>query len=351
MSTDRPAELSQRKLRHIDACLSDEVLYHTKTAGFEGVGWPYHALPEVNLDEIDLSVTFLGKRLRAPLLIGAMTGGAARSGLINRNLALAAQELGIGMMLGSQRVMLEQPEVQPSFQVRTHAPDILLIGNLGAVQLLLGYGEREITRAIDTVNADALALHVNPLQEAFQAGGDTNWRGIRKRLGEVVPRVGYPLLLKEVGHGLGAGTARQLTGIPFAALDVAGAGGTNWAKVEDLVRHGRVTRPELAEVGIPTVQSLREVRRALPEMPLVASGGVRSGLDVAKSLALGASVAALARPLLAPALEGPEAVVAHLRGVIEELRVALFVAGLDSVRGLSASSPDHPGVKGASPGA
>lgn len=333
MSDDLPTpDLPERKLRHIEACLLDEVLYRGKTAGFEALSWPYRALPELNLRDVELSTTFLGRRLNAPLLIGAMTGGAEKAAVINRNLALAAQELGLGMMLGSQRVMLEHPAALASFQVRGFAPDILLIGNLGAAQLLRGYGAPEITRAIELVGADALALHVNPLQEALQDGGDTNWRGMLERLSEVVPSVPYPVLLKEVGHGLSGAVARAVAGIPFAALDVAGAGGTSWAKVEDLVRHGRITRPDLGEIGLPTVQALREVRRELPTTPLIASGGVRTGLDVAKALSLGAGVAAIARPLLAPALEGPEAVVAHLRGVIEELRVALFVAGFAGVR-------------------
>ena len=322
--------LPARKRRHIDACLSDEVLYRSKTAGFETLEWPYRALPELNLAGVDLAVEFLGKRLAAPLLIGAMTGGAAGAAQINRNLALAAQELGLGLMLGSQRVMLERPETLASFQVREVAPDILLIGNLGAAQLLRGYGEAQVTRAIERVGADALALHANPLQEATQLGGDTDWRGVIARFEQVVPGVAYPVLLKEVGHGLSGEVARAVAHVPFAALDVAGAGGTSWARAEQLVRHGRVIRPDLAEIGLPTVQALREVRAAAPHTPLIASGGVRSGLDVAKALLLGARAAAIARPLLAPALEGPEAVIAHLTGVIEELRVSLFVGGFAS---------------------
>jgi len=323
-------DLPQRKLRHIDACLTGDVEYRTRTTGFELVAWPYRALPEVNLEDVNLSVEFLGKRLRAPILIGAMTGGAEKARDINRNLAVAAQALGVGMMLGSQRVMLENTEAAVSFQVRDVAPDVLLIGNLGAAQFLRGYGAAHAERAVRLVNADALAIHVNPLQEAFQSDGDTNWRGVTRRLAEVVPHLPFPVMLKEVGHGLGGAVARSVQHVGFAAIDVAGAGGTSWARVEDIVRNGRVTRPDLAEVGIPTVQALREVRAALPRTPLVASGGVRTGLDVAKSLLLGARVAAIARPLLAPALEGPEAVIAHLQRVMQDLRVALFTAGFAS---------------------
>nr|WP_221276934.1 type 2 isopentenyl-diphosphate Delta-isomerase [Deinobacterium chartae] len=326
-----------RKLKHIDACLSDEVRYQTVTTGLEALKWPYRALPEQNLEEVSLRTEFLGRPLAAPVVIGAMTGGAERAARINRNLAEAAQRLGLGMMLGSQRVMLERPEAAASFRVREVAPDILLIGNLGAAQLLRGYGEREIVRAIETVGADALAIHTNPLQEALQPGGDTRFRGIVARLEAVVPRVPYPLLLKEVGHGLSGAVARAVERVPFAALDVAGAGGTSWARVEDLVAHGRVTRPDLAEIGIPTAQALREVRAARPDLPLVASGGITSGLEAAKCLGLGAQVVAVARPLLKPALESADAVVAVLERLIHELRVALFVAGLpdvDAARGM-----------------
>ncbi|GAA4007370.1 type 2 isopentenyl-diphosphate Delta-isomerase [Deinococcus rubellus] len=331
-SAESAAETVQgRKLRHIEACLRPESQYQTVTTGLEGVRWPYCALPELDLDAVDLSTQFLGKALSAPVLIGAMTGGARQSGRINRNLALAAQRLGLGLMLGSQRVMLEDPSALSSFQVRPHAPDILLIGNLGAAQLLKGYGAAEITRAIELIGADALAIHVNPLQEALQHGGDTHWAGLAARLGEVVPGVPYPLLLKEVGHGLSAGVARTVAAAGFAALDVAGAGGTSWARVEALVRYGEVRSPDLCEIGLPTAQALREVRAAVPQMPLIASGGIRTGLDAAKALLLGAQAVAVARPLLAPALESAEAVEAWLEQFIHELRVALFVGGFADV--------------------
>lgn len=329
-------DIQTRKLRHIEACLRPDSQYQTVTTGLEAVAWPYRALPEVNLRDVDLGTDFLGRRLAAPLLIGAMTGGAERSAVINRNLTLAAQRLGVGLMLGSQRVMLERPEAAASFQVRALAPDILLIGNLGAAQLLKGYGAPEIGRAITAIGADALAIHANPLQEAVQRGGDTDWAGLLNRLREVVPQVPHPLLLKEVGHGLGAEAARAVAGVGFAALDVAGAGGTSWARVEELAQHGRVRSPDLCELGIPTARALREVGAALPDTPLIASGGIRTGLDAARSIGLGARVVAVARPLLEPALDSPEAVEAWLRQFIDELRVALFVAGYasaDAARG------------------
>lgn len=327
--------LVARKLHHIDACLSDAVLNQSLRPGFERMDLPYLALPEVDLDEVDTSVMFLGKRLRAPLLIGAMTGGAERAQRINHNLAVAAQRLGIGLMLGSQRVMLEYPAARVSFEVRGVAPDVLLVGNLGAAQLLTGYGVREARRAVAEVAADALAFHVNPLQEALQVGGDTRWRGVRARLAAVVPEVGVPVILKEVGHGISGVVAASLAQVGLAAIDVAGAGGTSWARVEALVRDGEVRRPDLVDWGIPTVTALREVAWALPGMPLIASGGVRSGLDVAKSLVLGASVAALARPLLAPALESAEAVEMVLAAVIAELRLVMQLVGVRRVSELA----------------
>lgn len=329
-------DIQTRKLRHIEACLRPDSQYQTVTTGLERVAWPYRALPEVNLGEVDLGTDFLGRRLAAPVLIGAMTGGAERSAVINRHLAVAAGRLGLGLMLGSQRVMLERPEAAASFQVRAHAPDIVLIGNLGAAQLLNGYGAAEVVRAIEAVGADALAVHANPLQEAVQHGGDTRWAGLAARLREVVAQVPYPVLLKEVGHGLGAEVARSVAGAGFAALDVAGAGGTSWARVEQLAQHGRVTAPDLCELGLPTAQALREVRAALPGTPLIASGGIRSGLDAAKAIGLGAQLVAVARPLLEPALDSAEAVEAWLQSFIQELRIALFVAGYasaDAARG------------------
>lgn len=321
------SSLAERKLKHVEACLRYPVEYATRTTGFERYDLPYRALPETDLAKIDTRSAFLGKPLAAPVLIGAMTGGAELSATINRNLALAAQQLGIGLMLGSQRVMLEHPHTRSSFTVRRYAPDILLIGNLGVAQLNKGYGAAEIVRAIETVGADGLALHTNPLQEALQHGGDTDFRGLVAKLQAVVPEVPYPLLLKEVGHGLGADTAKAVAEVGLAALDVAGAGGTSWAKVEEFVNYGEVRSPDLAEWGIPTAQALVEVRAALPEMPLIASGGIRSGVDAAKALALGAQVVAVARPLLEPALESAEAVVTWLSRFIWELRVAMHGCG------------------------
>ena len=321
------SELQTRKRKHLEVCLREPVEYTRLTTGLERYRLRYRALPELALEDVDLSTQFLGKTLKAPFLIGAMTGGEAHGGRINHALAQAAEELGVGMMLGSQRVMLEHPQAQSSFQVREVAPSALLIGNLGLVQLNKGYGLQQLRQAVERVQADALALHINPLQEALQVGGDTDFRGLLHKLRGLLPQVEFPVILKEVGHGLGLEVAKALAPLPFAALDVAGAGGTSWARVEELVHHGRILHPELVEIGIPTAQALVECRSVLPHKALIASGGIRSGTDAAKALALGAQVVAVARPLLEPALEGSEAVVAWIQNFLHELRVALFAIG------------------------
>lgn len=319
-------DIQSRKRKHLEVCLSERVEYQSLTTGLGRYRLRYRALPELALEEVDLSTRFLGKGLKAPFLIGAMTGGEENGARINRTLAEAAEHLGLGMMLGSQRVMLEKPQSLASFQVRGVAPSTLLVGNLGLVQLNKGYGLEQLLQAVSRVGADALALHINPLQEATQ-GGDTDFRGLLGKLRTLLPEVPFPVMLKEVGHGIGKEVAEELRDLPIAALDVAGAGGTCWAKVEEWVRFGEVLHPELVEIGIPTAQALLESRGVLPGIPLVASGGMRSGTDAAKALALGAQMVAVARPLLKPALEGTGAVIAWLENFLWELRVALYAIG------------------------
>lgn len=331
-------ELTRRKRSHIDVCLHYDISYATRVTGFGEIELPYRALPETDLAKVDTSRELLGHTLRAPVLIGAMTGGAELAGTINTNLAIAAQRLGIGMMLGSQRVMLEHPEAAASFQIRAHAPDALLIGNLGVAQLAKGYGTAELRRAVTEVGADALALHTNPLQEANQPGGDTDFTGLRSAIAKVVPSLEFPVLLKEVGHGISAATARSVADTGLAALDVAGAGGTSWAKVEQLAAHGELISPELAEWGIPTASALRGVHAELPDMPLIASGGIRSGMDAAKALMLGARVVAVASPLLRPAVESADAATAWLERFIAELRVTMYCCGAGDLTALSGLS-------------
>ncbi|OBK27850.1 type 2 isopentenyl-diphosphate Delta-isomerase [Mycobacterium asiaticum] len=326
-------EMTNRKRRHIDVCRQEDVGFHGVTTGLERYRLPYDALTQTNLDDIDLSLDFLGKRLCAPIVVGAMTGGSELSGTINRNLATAAQQLGIGMMLGSQRVMLDSAmgeQAAGSFTVRDVAPDVLLFGNIGISQFTKD-AVPDIARALDRVGADVLAVHTNPLQEVMQRNGDTDFAGSLDRLHDVTAMLDYPVLLKEVGHGIGSAAIAELLRLtgepPIAAIDVAGAGGTSWSRVEQLVRYGEVRYPDLADWGIPTAQALLEVRAALPELPLVASGGIRTGMDAAKALALGADVVALARPLLSAAIESATAATALLQNFIDELRICLHCCG------------------------
>ncbi len=328
-----PGGMETRKRRHIDVCLSEAVDYQTVTTGLERYRLPYNALTQTDLGSVDLSAEFLGARLRAPVLIGAMTGGADLSGTINRNLAAAAQQLGVGMMLGSQRIMLDNGSASTSFNVRDVAPDVLLIGNIGLAQLN-EVMVPDLIKALERVGANALAVHTNPLQEAMQHEGDTDFSGSISRLRDIAGSIGYPVMLKEVGHGIGAAAAAELVDCPIAAVDVAGAGGTSWARVEQFVRYGEIRHPALVEWGIPTAEALLEVRHTLPDVSIVASGGIRTGMDAAKALAMGADAVAMARPLLAPAIESPAAVVDWLQRLIDELLVCLHGCGAANLAAL-----------------
>lgn len=328
-----------RKRRHLDACLDGPVEYRTRTTGFETIDLPYRALPDTDLGAVDTQTGFLRRRLSAPLLIGAMTGGAERSAELNRNLAIAAQRVGVGLMLGSQRAMLEDPASTRDFAVRELAPDVPILGNLGVAQLNRGYGAGEILGAIEAIDADGMALHANALQEAFQPGGDGDFGGLSRRLERLPAQVGRPLLLKEVGHGLDARTVARLAGSGFAAFDIAGAGGTSWARVEAWVRWGEIRSLDLVEWGTPTLTALRAARLAAPGATLIASGGIRSGLDVAKAIASGAGLCAVALPLLRPATESAEAVEEVLRRFVWELRVAMHGAGARDLAALARVEP------------
>jgi isopentenyl-diphosphate delta-isomerase len=327
--TDTP-DISARKREHIETVLNEDVAAKGVTTGFELFQFDHCALPEFSLDRIDLSVEIFGRRLAAPLLISSMTGGTERAHKINLSLAEAAQELGIAMAVGSQRAAIEQDDLAESYRVRRAAPDILLFANIGAVQLNYGFGADQARRAVDMIEADALFLHLNPLQEAVQAEGDRDWRGLLNKIESLVAALDIPVVIKEVGAGLSGATARQLADAGVAAIDVAGAGGTSWSEVEAKRQPDPFTR-EVAHAfvgwGIPTAFSLRAVREAVPDLPVFASGGLRSGIDVAKSIRLGATLCGLAAPVLGSATEGAEAVRHRMAVCIQELRIAAFCTG------------------------
>jgi isopentenyl-diphosphate delta-isomerase len=262
-----------------------------------------------------------------------MTGGFGLARKINRNLAAAAQELGIAMAVGSQRVAIEEPSTANTFQVRDVAPDILLCGNLGAVQLNYGYGIDQCRRAVTMIGADALIFHLNVLQEAVQPEGNRNFRGLAPRIAEVCRQLAVPVIAKEVGNGLSADAARRLVQAGVKVLDVAGKGGTSWSAVE-AQRSGRPADAAFADWGIPTEEALVSLRKALPDTPLIASGGIRTGVDIAKALALGADIAAFAQPLLTAALESSGEVVKFIVKVIQEIKVAMLCVGARDLEAL-----------------
>jgi isopentenyl-diphosphate delta-isomerase len=332
----------RRKADHIRINLEENVQFPTLTNGFERYRLVHQALPELDLQAIDTCVPLLGKTLRLPLLISSMTGGTEAARVINRNLAQGAQARGIAMGLGSQRTGIEQAETADTFRVRDVAPDILLFANLGAIQLNYRYGLEECRRAVDMIEADALILHLNPLQEAVQADGDWNWSGLLGKIETVVREVGVPVVAKEVGWGVSAATARRLREVGVAAIDVAGAGGTSWTEVE----YHRATSDAFrklarafADWGIPTAESLIMAREAAPGVPLIASGGMRTGIEAAKAVALGASAVGVASSFLKAAASGPEQVIETIDQLASELRVAMFCAGAGDIPALRA--PDR----------
>ena len=332
-----PGRHSQRKADHIRINLEEDVSFPNLTTGFEYFRFVHQALPELNLADVETDILVFGKRLQAPLLISSMTGGAEEAGRVNLRLAEAAEAAGVAMGVGSQRVALEDPRQARSFQVRRVAPHILLFANLGAVQLNMGYTVDDCLRAVEMIEADALILHLNPLQEAVQAGGDVRWAGLAKKIEGVCKALPVPVIVKEVGWGVSSQTAQLLADAGVAAIDVAGAGGTSWSQVEyhrsddPLLR--RLART-FADWGISTAESLLMVRETLPDMTLFASGGLRTGIDVAKSIALGADMAGMAAPFLKAAAHSTEAVAAEIEALTTELRVAMFVSGARDLQSL-----------------
>lgn len=336
-----PLSHSDRKADHIRINLEEDVDFHQLTNGFEGYRFVHGALPELDLNEVDTGSTLFGRHLAAPILVSSMTGGTARAGLINQRLAEAVQERRVALGVGSQRAALEDPGDAASFVVRRYAPDALIFANLGAVQLNYGYGVDECRRAVEMVEADALILHLNPLQEVLQSEGDTNWKGVLTRIEEVCRRLQTPVIAKEVGWGISAGLARRLIDAGVSAIDVAGAGGTSWSEVE---KHRAPTERlrrlagAFREWGIPTAESLRQVASVrdelAPGLPLIASGGIRTGQEIAKAVAMGADLVGLAGPFLKRVMESQQAVVDEIEILEAELRIAMFVSGAADLNGL-----------------
>ncbi len=323
-------DMLKRKNQHLDVVLTQDV-NAAKSAGFDGIEFEHVALPDLDFDDIDIGTKFLGKRLQAPLLISSMTGGPEKAAAINENLARAAGHLGVAFAVGSQRIAVEGAG-QAGFNraLRDHMDNMPLLSNLGAGQLVGPGGLDTARRIVDMIGADAIIIHLNPLQEAVQQGGDRNWSGVLARLEALVKTSEVPIVVKEVGFGISGPVAAELWNVGVQIIDVAGAGGTSWAAVEA----GRAPNERLRKIaetfrnwGIPTASAVQAVRRTCPEAIIVASGGIRTGLDVAKAIRLGADIAGQAAGVLRAALDSADAVIAHFEDRIQELRIACFCTG------------------------
>lgn len=331
------SQTEKRKADHIRINLEEDVQFPHLTTGLERYALRHQALPDLDLQDIDTTLSLFGRKLHYPLLISSMTGGTEQAKELNLTLAAAAQKHRIAMGLGSQRVAIEKREVAHTFQVRQVAPDILLFANLGAIQLNKGYSAEECLIAIEMVEADALILHLNVLQEVVQPEGDTRWKGLLGKIEAVCRQLPVPVIVKEVGCGISEEAAQQLANAGVAALDTAGAGGTSWAAVEyhraPTAFHARVARA-FADWGIPTADSLRQIRGAIPHLPTFASGGLKDGIDVAKCIALGATLCGLAGPLLRSAAVSAEALDETLRVIEVQLHIAMMCSGAGTLEAL-----------------
>lgn len=342
MTTD---PIRDRKDQHLDVVLAGGGR-HVRDAGFDAMRFVHEALPDIDHDGIDLGVDFLGRRLKAPLLISSMTGGPARAEAINTHLAEAAQALGIALAVGSQRGALETGGAGGLTQtLRNLAPDTPILANIGAAQLTRGFGLDEARRAVEMIGADALIVHLNPLQEACQPEGDRNWLGTGAALEALIRNLDLPVVVKETGAGISATTARRLIDMGAVAIDVAGAGGANWGLIEG----ERATDPAdkahalaFADWGIPTPQAIADVRRACPEATIIGSGGIRNGVDVAKAIRLGADVVGQAAGVLEAATVSTEAVMTHFQIMIRQLRTACFCTGSASLADLKRATLQTP---------
>ena len=328
----------QRKSDHIRINLEENVDFQSLTTGLEAYHFLHQAVPELDLAQLDTSVNFFGKTLKTPLLISSMTGGTEQAQRINYTLAEAAEAAGIAMGIGSQRAALEgDPAVIQTFQIRPLAPTTVLLSNLGAVQLNYGYTVDHCQRVVDMIEADALILHFNALQEAVQPEGNTNFRGLLPKIEQVCRSLPVPVIAKEVGWGFSEDTVRRLLEVGVAAIDVAGSGGTSWSQVE-MYRAKTELQRKVASTfidwGIPTAEAVLAARRAGPNIPIIASGGLRNGLDLAKSIALGATLGGMAGPFLKAAVNSLEAVLEQVQIVQAELSIAMFCTGAATIAAL-----------------
>jgi isopentenyl-diphosphate Delta-isomerase len=333
------APINQRKADHIKINLEQDVRSGL-TSGLEDYGFIHEALPELDLNDVDTTLSLFGKKLHSPILISSMTGGTSEAETINMRLAEAAQECAIAMGVGSQRALIENIDQARTFQVRRVAPNILLFANLGTVQLNYGYGIDECRKAVDMIQADALVLHLNPLQEAVQDAGDTNFAGLADKIEVICKQLEVPVIVKEVGWGISERTAKLLAGCGISAIDVAGAGGTSWSQVEMHRAPNEFTRQLAASFvgwGISTTKSILNVKQAAPNMPIFASGGIKDGIDIAKCVALGATLGGMAGQFLKAAAISTDNVVQITKLTKRQIEVAMFACGAEKLEGLALS--------------
>lgn len=332
--------VERRKIEHliISLRLYDEERRYANTL-FDDIYLIHNAIPEMNLEDVDTSTKFLGHNLKAPIIVEGMTGGFELAKKLNGVIASAIEELGLGMGVGSQRAALENPELIETFKVaREKAPTSFLIGNIGATQVALSYSLDDLIKVIEMINADALAIHFNTLQECIQFEGEPKFRGITEKLREFCKCLDRPIIAKETGCGFSKEDARKLISIGVKALDVSGVGGTSFALIEGLRAkiYGNTLKHEISKTfakwGIPTALSILEVRSVSRDIPLIASGGIRTGLEVAKAIALGADVVGIGLPVLKHAIQGGvEGVISYLNKVILEFRIAMLLVGASNV--------------------
>jgi len=328
--------IEKRKQRHIRLSLDEDVESDIGT-GFEDVRLVHRALPEIDLEDVSTETELFGKRLASPLIISAITGGTEYAKEINATLASAAEDFGIGIGVGSQRIAIENPSMKHTFSiVRERAPSSLVLGNIGCPQLSMGWGVEEARSCVDMIEADALAIHMNPLQEAVQVGGEARYSGVLKKIGEVVKGLSVPVIMKETGCGVAHEEALKLERAGVAGVELSGVGGTSWAAVEHHIarEEGKRGKEALGRAlwnwGIPTAVSLVEVRQST-KLKIIASGGLRTGIEMAKAIALGADAAGIARPFLEKAVEGKEPLKEHIEGILTEFRTAMFLVGAKNI--------------------
>ncbi|MFK7843741.1 MAG: type 2 isopentenyl-diphosphate Delta-isomerase [Rhodothermales bacterium] len=313
-----------RKAEHIKLSLDPRV--QSDHHFFDDYVFEHVALPEINFDEIDITSSFLGKTLSSPLLISCMTGGTTSARSINENLALAAEEKGVVLGVGSQRKALEDAQQAHTFQIRALAPTIPILANLGAVQLNYGFGLEACEQAVAMVEADALVFHLNPLQEAIQPEGQCNFADLLPKMGEIAGALSVPVIVKEIGSGISGDLAARIQAQGISIIDTAGTGGTSWARIEAARANDTSLGELFAHWGIPTPQSIIEVSK-IEGLTIIGSGGIRSGLDAAKAIALGADLVGMAAPFLAPAMESADAVRAAIDAINKALKIAMFCVG------------------------